>query len=290
MISVLITAYKEPKTIGRAVEAFLSSGIKDMEILVIAPDKETLDAAKKYKHVKIVKEPVKAGKPAAMNMGFKHISKKSKILVFSDGDVYADKGALSSLLEPLKDKKIGAVTGRPISLSPKNTKLGFWAYMLTEVAHQRRARASKNGKRFFCSGYLFAIRRELFPKLPDSLLSEDGYISHKVYEKNYSIAYSPQSKVFINYPTNFSDWIKQKKRSAGGYNQNYKMLGVRIRSFSSESMGFTDFFKFISNIKEFFWVFQLFMARVYLWALIYKDVNIMKKSREELWVPIESTK
>ena len=49
MISIIITSYKEPRTIGKAIEAILSNNLpKDYEILVTAPDKETLDSAKKY--------------------------------------------------------------------------------------------------------------------------------------------------------------------------------------------------------------------------------------------------
>ena len=66
MLSIIITSYKEPKTIGRAIESFINQNIKDYELLVLAPDKETLDAAKKYsksKKVKIIKDQGK-GKPA----------------------------------------------------------------------------------------------------------------------------------------------------------------------------------------------------------------------------------
>jgi len=47
MISVIITAFKEPKTIGKAIESIAEQKISKNEILVVAPDKETLDAAKK---------------------------------------------------------------------------------------------------------------------------------------------------------------------------------------------------------------------------------------------------
>ena len=49
MISIIITAFKEPKTIGRAIEQVLKNKIKDkFEIIVSAPDKETLDVARDY--------------------------------------------------------------------------------------------------------------------------------------------------------------------------------------------------------------------------------------------------
>ena len=63
-----------------------------------------------------------------------------------------------------------------------------------------------------------------------------------------------------------------------------------MRSFRKESFGALDLFEYASTFKEVFWLFQLFIARVYLWILIYRDINIKKKSREVIWERVESTK
>ena len=289
MISVIITSYKEPKTIGKAIEQIIKNKLKNYEILVVAPDRETLDVARKFqnKNINILKDDGK-GKPAALNLA---VSKaKGEILVFTDGDVYVSEDSLLPLLDYFKDTRIGAVSGYPVSLNPKNNKLGYWAYVLTNVANKRRKKAIKLNKGFFCSGYLFAIKRELFPNLSEELLSEDGFISNEVYKKGYKIAYSEDSKVFIKYPTTFNDWIIQKKRSAGGYNQIKKFKKVEIRSFKKESLGALELFEFVSSIREFLWLFELFFSRIYLWFLIYKDINFKKKSHKEIWKRIETTK
>jgi poly-beta-1,6-N-acetyl-D-glucosamine synthase len=291
MISIIITSYKEPATIGKAILSIVKQKISDSEIIVVAPDNETLDEARKYSHshsnLKLLKDKGK-GKPAALNLA---VSKaKGDILVLTDGDVYAGEKSLSYLLEPFKDSKIGAVSGSPVSLNSKNNKFGYWAYLLTNIADEIRKDSIKRNKQFFCSGYLFAIRKHLFPKLPENLLSEDGFISLKVYEKGYKIAYASQSKVYVKYPDNFSDWIKQKKRSAGGYNQIKQISGVEMRSFKTESFGAFRFFKYISSPAEFFWLALLFFSRLYLWLVIYKDINLSKKTHKQIWQRVESTK
>lgn len=291
MISVIITSYKESKTIGRAIESFQKQISKEDEIMVVAPDEETLAVAKKIKlkdkRIVLARDSGK-GKPAALNLAVKKA--RGEILILTDGDVHVSQNALPGLLNVLQKKEIGAVSGRPISIDSRKNIYGFWAYLLTEVAHERRIKALKEGKRFFCSGYLFAIRKSLFPELPEELFSEDGYISHKIYEKRKLISYEDKSEVYVKYPDNFSDWIKQKKRSAGGYEQMKKMFGLNIRSFRSESFGALDFFKHVSNLKEFAWLVALFLARVYLWFAIYRDVRFKKQNREKIWERVESTK
>ncbi len=291
MISVIITAFKEPKTIGKAIEEIAKQRIPKSEILVLAPDKETLDSAKeagkKISNVKIIKDSGE-GKPSALNLAVEKA--RGDILILTDGDVYVGEGALVKLLEKFKDKKVGAVSGRPVSINSMNNKYGYWAEILTKTAHERRKEALKRKKRFFCSGYLFAIRKNLFPKLRKEILSEDGFISHYVYEKGYKIEYSEESRVFVKYPDNFKDWINQKKRSAGGYNQIKKISGAEMRSFKKESGGFLRVLKHAENLMQIIWTIELFIARVYLWALIYRDINLRRKSHKEIWVRIDSTK
>jgi cellulose synthase/poly-beta-1,6-N-acetylglucosamine synthase-like glycosyltransferase len=287
--SIIITSYKEPETIKKAISQILNNGLKNFEIIVTAPDDETLNAAKSLSNssIKLVKDSGN-GKPSALNLAVEKAN--GKILVLTDGDVYAGDNSLNELLLPFRDEKIGAVTGNPVSINPRDIMLGYWAYVLTRVANKRRKKAIQLGKRFFCSGYLFAIKKELFPKLPEKLLSEDGFISHNVYERGYRIDYAELAKVYVKYPSNFTDWIKQKRRSAGGYNQIKKMIGVEIRSFRKEASGALDLFQYASGVKEIFWIFLLYLARVYLWFLIYKDINLKRKSHKELWLRIESTK
>ncbi len=294
MISIVITGYNEPKTIGKAIEQILKNKIKeDYELIIVAPDKETLDAAriylKKTKRIKILRDEGK-GKPAALNQVFKKA--KGEIIIMTDADVHISSKAIPYILGIFKDKNVGAVTGRPRSLSPKNKMLGFWSHLLTDVAHDIRHKRINEGKMIVCSGYLYAIRKGIIKGVPDEALSEDAVISHLIYDKGYKILYAPEAEVYVKYPTNFSDWIKQKKRSAGGYNQLSLMAKSkeRMRSFGKETAGIFQVIRYPRSIKEFFYTFSLIFARIYLWLLIFWDINIKKQTLKKIWVRVESTK
>jgi len=290
MISIIITAYKEPKTIGRAIEQVLKNKIKEkFELIVAAPDKDTLNAAKKYalkdKRIKLIQDDGK-GKPAALNKILKKV--RGEILVLSDGDVYLADNSIQPLLDILGDTKIGAVSGHPLPTNSKKDKLGYWAHLLTEMVHIWR----KKSKFISCSGYLYAIRRKLLQPMPEDTLSDDAYNSHIVKNKGYKINYSEKSYVYVKYPDSFSDWIKQKKRSAGGYNQiKYIFKEKSIdRSLTKESAGIFQVLRYPKTLKEFWWTIELIFARIYLWFLIFWDINIKKKELKKIWVRIESTK
>src|SRR3989338_6191214 len=237
-LSIIITSYKEPNTVGKAIEIFLPQINKKDEILVAAPDEETLtiirEYAKKDKRIKPIKDKGK-GKPTALNLLFSLA--KGKIWIFSDGDVYVDKEAVQQILIPFKNPKIGAVTGRPISTSPRETLLGYWSHLLTDIgAHDTRMNAAKNGQFIVCSGYLYAMRKGIIQSLPVDGLSDDAVISTQIWLNHWKIAYASKAMVYVNYPTNFKDWILQKRRSAGGYTQlkRYFNNPPMMRSFGKE--------------------------------------------------------
>ena len=148
MISIIITAYKEEKTIGKAIQALLDNNLKNFEILVVAPDTKTLSEIKKFsrkdKRIKDIKDSGK-GKPAALNLVFKKA--KGEILVLTDGDVWIEKNAIKYLLEPFSDPKVGAVSGHPISINSRNKIMGFWSHLLTSVADKRRYSGEVTGKK-----------------------------------------------------------------------------------------------------------------------------------------------
>jgi len=292
MISIIITAYKEEKTIGKAIESILQNKIPhNYEILVFAPDKQTLDVvreySKKYKKVKAIKDNGE-GKPSALNLAFK--TAKGDILILTDGDVYISEESIKKLLAHFKNPKIGAVSGRPMSLNSEKDKLGFWSHLLTDIADKRRKKAQIIKKRFYCSGYLFAMRKGIVEKIPKETLSDDGLMSFLIHSKGYKINYEPEAKVYVKFPTNLKDWINQKKRSAGGYNQIKLWTKKEMRSFSKESSGIFQVLKYPKTLKEFFWTFELIFIRLYLWFVIFKDINLKKKGFKKIWLRVDSTK
>jgi len=292
MISIIITAHKEPRTIGRCIASFLEQEIKEKyEILAVCPDRETKKVvdmySRNYKQVKHLQDPGK-GKPAALNIAFKEA--KGDYLVLTDGDVYVSKNSVNLLLEKLKDK-IGAVSGHPVSLENKNNFYGYVSHLLTDMADKIRKKNFINNKFIVCSGYLYVIKSGILKEIPENILSDDAYISRFIANKGYQINYAEDAFVYVKYPSNLKDWIKQKRRSTGGYEQLKKYFNERVmRSFTQEASGVFSIFLYPKNLKEIYWTIKLIFLRFYLWLIIFNDIYIKKKRFEDTWLRIESTK
>jgi len=295
MISIIITAYKEHRTIAKAIESFLNQKIEEsIEILVACPDEETKKVInsyeKKYPNVKHIQDPGK-GKPIALNLCFKQA--KGDKLILSDGDVYVSNNSINELMKELNKENVGAVTGRPTSTNSRASMLGYFSHLLTDIgAHDTRLKYVQQGKFIVCSGYLFAMKN-IIKSLPEDVLSDDALMSHMINEKGYKIGYAPKARVYVKFPTHFKDWITQKKRSAGGYNQlkQYFPNRKRMRSFWKEiAEGWYKPFTYPQTFKEFIWTCWLYICRLYLWFKIYKDINIKKQEFSKVWVRVESTK
>jgi cellulose synthase/poly-beta-1,6-N-acetylglucosamine synthase-like glycosyltransferase len=290
-LTILITAYREAETIPRALEAILPQ-VEDLaaEVIVICPDEETANAARRYPGVEVLRDPGR-GKPAALNVGFERAS--GQIVVMTDGDVYVGPGALAALLNPFDDPQTGAVSGRPRSSSPRNTMLGYWSHLLTDAgAHTERQGRAAAGKFFVCSGYLYAVRAGLVDHIPEEALAEDAVVSHRIGEQGYQVRYAPEAEVFVKYPSTYRDWLIQKVRSAGGYAQP-PVAGspLRMRSFWHEALnGPLRALRYPRTPREFLWSLALFWARLHLWLLIFWRVRVRRLPLSALWQRVESTK
>lgn len=288
IVSVIITTYKEPKTLPKAIDSILNQmpkNNKEMEIIVVGPDEQTKSVVQKfsshYSFIKYVQDRGE-GKPAALNLAFKNT--KGDIIISTDGDVVIGSNAIKNLIHPFKNKDVGATSGRPISANKRNTILGYWSHFLTNAAHKMRI----DKDIWPCSGYLYAFRN-IIDKIPISALSEDGLITQMIRKRGYLIKYCPKAEVYVKYPNNFKDWFKQKVRSAGGYVQIAETK--EMRNIKQEIKdGVKLFFTYPKSIKEFFWTTLLYSARIYLWLIIFWKIKIKKEKFNAIWKRIESTK
>ena len=297
MISIIITSFKEPQTIGKTIESIISQELREAyELISTAPDDATLTVAKSYqikhpkKNISIYRDPGK-GKSYALNLLLKKA--KGRILFFTDGDVYLSPEAINSMLDEFEEEKVGCVTGRPVPQEDKSTKYGYWSHFLFDAAHTLRLKLKRENKFLECSGYLWAFRAGIVDSIPLNV-AEDTVVPYVFYEKGYKISYAPQAKVYIKNVDNFKDWLKQKIRTSKAHETLGEHINLdtapRVKTFFNEAKGITLLFTYPRSFKEFYWTIQLILARLYMWAKVFYDTKLKNKQYTDAWERVECTK
>jgi poly-beta-1,6-N-acetyl-D-glucosamine synthase len=305
-ISLLITAWKESISVARNIQTILNGNL-NIEIILVAPDIETQDSARKIFEVnnfisfQIIIDP-QTGKPNAINLALEKI--ESDWIICTDGDIVLFPDSIPALIKEIhnlelqqenpcqvcdqREPSTGAISARPISIDSKNNFWGYVGHLLADSAHVKRS-CSAN---YFVSGYLCAYKKSKIKKLPIETLVDDAQFSIQILEQNLDIKYVSKSLVGVKYPTNFGDWMIQKRRSAGGYrelDQQIKSLNLNStqRSFKNELSFIFYPIKYANNSKELIYSFGLYPLRLLLWIFIFKD-RFIKPNKP--WERVESTK
>jgi len=296
MISIVITAFKEPM-LYRAIDAILFQKIDDdFELVVAAPDKETEDLVKdyrkKYPNIRYFKDPGK-GKSHALNLLFKEL--KGNIWLFTDGDVFLDNMAINEVIKMFKNyPRIGCVAGRVYCENPRSTLFGYWGKLLADCgAHKVRQNNYANGKFIECSGYLFGFRNNGVIKEIPLDVAEDSIIPYYFWKKGYKIGYAEKSRVFVKNPTTMKDWLVQRKRTANAHTKltHYAPDFPKVKSFKNEAFkGIFWIWSYPKNFKEFTWTVGLVFVRLYMWLSLYYDLHFKKKGYVDGWERSESSK
>jgi cellulose synthase/poly-beta-1,6-N-acetylglucosamine synthase-like glycosyltransferase len=283
MIDVIIASYNEPKSTLRAVETFLKQVGKKDRVTVVDPFPEVemyLREKIKDKRFNFFLDPGE-GKSYALNLLFQEYASNDEndIFILTDGDVHVSHNSVKEIKNAFKDKKIGCVTGKPVSLDGKESKYGFWAHVAFSGIHKVRKELSRKKEFLECSGYLFAIRKRVILDFPLET-SEDSIIPYLFWKKGYRTHYAEEAEVYVKNPDNWKDWIAQKVRNIKAHENLSKIAPEMPRTktlWHEIKHGGLYALTIPKKPKEFFWLLQLYPARLYLYIKAYKELRKDRK-------------
>jgi cellulose synthase/poly-beta-1,6-N-acetylglucosamine synthase-like glycosyltransferase len=296
MITVIITSYNEPNSTLEAIKRIKEQELPvETKIILCDPFIEVRDLIKeKHPDVKFILD-LDEGKSKALNKILKKVYSENKedIIIFTDGDVFLEHGAIKAIYNSFKEESVGIVCGHPISMNKTDNKFGYWAYLLFDEMNKTRMKANKNKEFFELSGYLFAIRNGILKEFPLDA-SEDNVIPTIFYKAGYRIGYAEDAKVLVLNPQNFKDWMVQKKRNIKGHialkNQVSTNEIKRKNGFLGEvKRGSKIVWKYMDSPKHTLWVSNLLAARLYAWSLAMYETKIKKEEYKDGW-RVEETK
>jgi cellulose synthase/poly-beta-1,6-N-acetylglucosamine synthase-like glycosyltransferase len=233
-LSIVVCAYNEERSIGDLLKNIsrqrVPSEITEREILVVASGctDKTVDIVKHHivqdHRIKLIEEKARLGKASALNRAFELTSADYIVLV--PADVHPANGALFNLLIPFRDRDVSAVSGHP-TCDPKE-KGKHPAKCLAKLTYRLyirlMAKLNDSGQIAHCSGEFMAIRKDVKTTIPKECAADDSYIAIMARKKGV-VKFAPNAVCFNLVPSNFVDYVNQRRRWLFGHFQTKKIGG-----------------------------------------------------------------
>lgn len=202
-VSMIIAAYNEAASIGEKLDNVVSLDYpRDCLEVIVASDgstdeTEAIVAQYEDRGVKLLALP-RQGKAGALNSAV--AVAKGEILVFSDANSQYAPDAIRQLVRPFADPEVGGVAGNQVYLSEKRMaddtaqtgdgERTYWGFdrFLKRIQ-------SEAGNTISATGAIYAIRRSLFPGVPEGV-TDDFATSTAVIAQGYRLVFAPDAKAF----------------------------------------------------------------------------------------------
>ena len=180
MVTFLVAAYNESQVIEEKIRNTLSLDYPGdlLEIIVVADgsDDGTERIVETYADQGVISlhRPERRGKTAALNRGVEHA--KGEIIVFSDANNEFSKSAIRELVKHFRDENVGGVCGikqiKPASERESSTGDSiYWSY-----ESRIKQAESDIATIIIADGEIFAIRKDLFEQIDESVINDDAEI------------------------------------------------------------------------------------------------------------------
>lgn len=145
-------------------------------------------------------------------------SARGKIIVFTDDKTVLDKVAISEIIKPFEDERIGCVVGQQTNPEGNST---FWKY-----ENAVKLLESKIGCVSGVAASLFAVRKMDLPKVPETVRNKPFYIVTSITQAGKEVVYQPSAKAYES-KTEGTNFEKHVQHAAGYWQALYlfpKML------------------------------------------------------------------
>jgi len=233
-ITLMVAAYNEESYIKEKIEnsLFLDYPKDKIQFLFVTDgsDDKTPSIVSEYPEIKLMHQPQRQGKIMAVERAMPEVS--GEIVVFTDANTLLNKEALKNIVRHFANEKVGVVSGEKRILNREKDEAAgagegiYWKYE-SKLKKWDDELYSVMG----AAGELFAIRTKLFEPIPKDSLIEDFYMSFKIVEKGYKIAYEPDAYAMEEPSASVKEELKRKIRIAAGGIQSIVRLSELLNPF-----------------------------------------------------------
>ena len=223
-VALLIAAWNE--------EDFITEKLRDTDkldypagkltvyIITDGSTDRTADIARAYEfasphQLEVRHKDGRSGKQAAIDRVLPEVT--APIVVFTDANTYLNPLAIRNIVRHYRDDNVAAVAGeKRIMQKAADAAAGageglYWRYESTLKRWDSEFHTVVGA-----AGELFSIRRALIPEVPPGTLVEDFYMTMRLCEQGYRVAYAPDAYAQETSSANVGEEMKRKVRIAAG--------------------------------------------------------------------------
>lgn len=227
-VTIILSAFNEEKWIESKLHNLLEMDYPEDKIEILVGSDGASDTTDqiisrvKSPRVRFFRFVSNLGKPSVLNALVEEAH--GSILVFTDARQEFDKKAIRMLVRNFNDPAVGCVSGE---LYFKNTsdgriERGMDAYWRYEKFLRRNE--SEIGSMLGATGAIYAIRRELFTKVPVNILVDDMYIPLQMVSRGYRAVFESEAEAYDVPSTKSKEEFKRKVRTLAGNYQIFFLL------------------------------------------------------------------
>ena len=220
-VSVVIVVHNEAARIAPRLENLLHLEYPQNRLeIMLASDGSTDGTPERARvfepaGVTIIAFETRRGKAAVLNDVVPKA--RGQILVMGDARQTFESGALRALVGPFADSAVGAVSGELVlSADEGGTRVGdgigfYWRYEKLI----RRSESSVDST-IGVTGAIYAIRRELFERIPEDTILDDVLIPMRIARRGYRVLFEARARAYDRPTTAARDEFRRKVRTIAG--------------------------------------------------------------------------
>lgn len=261
-ISIIIAARNEAAVIENRLNNLLDTDypVSKIEIIIISDHStdHTCQLVLSFKEnhpgirLKLIELTSHTGKPGAINIGIKEA--ENDFILFTDSRQRFLNNSISQLMKNFSDPGVGCVSGQLFfeKISNSNIKEEMGVYW--EFEKKIRILESKTGSSIGATGAIYAIRKELYIDLPETIYLDDVLTPMNIAMQGYRVVYESES---VAYDIISGDYLKEKSRKIRTLAGNWQLMYLcsdLLNPFKN-----TQFLRFMSHK-----IFRLFVPYVFI--------------------------
>lgn len=220
VVTVLVVAHDEAARVAGRVENLLAQDYpQDRLEIVLASDgssDSTVEQARIYEPLGVTVTAFETwrGKPAVLN----DLVPKARgaIVVLADARQRFEPGAVRALTRAFRDRRVGAVSGELCFLAGPDTAVGAGVGLYWRYEKLIRRGESRVDSTIGATGALYAIRRDLFERIPEDTILDDVLIPLRIQRRGYRVLFEPRARAWDRVAETARQEFARKSRTLAG--------------------------------------------------------------------------